>query len=397
MKLKSFLLLTASASALIWSCSTDETSVLKESYVDLPAIPYSYNVQTGSNTMNDHIPTLGRVLFYDRQLSVNNSVSCSSCHKQSLAFADNVAFSKGFDNRLTTRNSMPIQNLLAFNGGFFEGDSSRRFMVDPALSNFAPASFSGLFWDGRERILETMVLKPIGNHVEMGISDMSVLNQKLASIPYYQDLFNKAYGSSEVTTEKIGKALSSFLLSITSNNTKADLANSEFTIDSSVKPGSDNNSGPILSPIESRGKDLFMTVYDCNACHQVQNPHGYIMAGTFANIGLDVQYQDNGLQAVTKRAADAGKFKIPSLRNVALTAPYMHDGRFETLDDVLNHYSEGIANNPNLDTRLKKDGQPMSLQIPQHDRDAIIAFLNTLTDHQMISDVKFSNPFKIKK
>jgi cytochrome c peroxidase len=264
-----------------------------------------------------------------------------------------------------------------------------------------PSASAGLFWDGREGVLQTMVLKPIGNHVEMGISDMNVLNQKLSSIPYYTELFNNAFGSPEITTEKIGKALSAFLLSITSRNTKADhniLGIDTFedhknsltlptVVDESMK----------LTAIEDRGRNLFMTVYDCNACHQVQNPHGYIMAGTFANIGLDAQYADNGLQNVTKRSSDAGKFKIPSLRNVALSAPYMHDGRFATLNEVLGHYSEGIANHPNLDKRLKKDGQPMRLQIPQHDKEAIIAFLHTLTDYEMINDPKFSNPFKIKQ
>jgi cytochrome c peroxidase len=393
MKIKSFIFSGLALSLIVWACAPEESS-LKESYLDLPALPYSYNVMTDPNMVNDHIPTLGRVLFYDRQLSVNNSVSCSSCHKQSLAFADNVAFSTGFDNRLTLRNSMPIQNLLAQNFVFLDPGFSQPELS--SSSNFFAGTSAGLFWDGREGILQTMVLKPIGNHVEMGISDMNVLNQKLSSIPYYRDLFTKAFDSPEVTTEKIGKALSSFLLSITSRNTKADHSMVNIMIDDRINKTDESIPHGELSAIEGRGMNLFMTVYDCNACHQVQNPHGYIMAGTFANIGLDAQYADNGLQNVTKRTSDAGKFKIPSLRNVALTAPYMHDGRFETLHDVLDHYSEGIANHPNLDKRLKKDGQPMRLQIPQQDKEAIIAFLHTLTDHEMISDPKFSNPFKIK-
>jgi cytochrome c peroxidase len=395
MKIKSFIFFGLALSAIIWACAPEESS-LKESYLDLPALPYSYNVMTDPNGINDHIPTLGRVLFYDRQLSVNNSVSCSSCHKQNLAFADNVAFSTGFDNRLTLRNSMPIQNLLAQNFVFLDSGFSIRPEVSSS-SNFFAGTSAGLFWDGREGILQTMVLKPIGNHVEMGISDMNILNQKLSSIPYYRELFTKAFDSPEVTTEKIGKALSSFLLSITSRNTKADHSMINTVLDDKFNTTDESIPHGELSAIEERGMNLFTTVYDCNACHQVQNPHGYIMAGTFANIGLDAQYADNGLQNVTKRSSDAGKFKIPSLRNVALTAPYMHDGRFETLNDVLDHYSEGIANHPNLDKRLKKDGQAMRLQIPQHDKDAIIAFLHTLTDYEMIKDPKFSNPFKIKQ
>jgi cytochrome c peroxidase len=120
------------------------------------------------------------------------------------------------------------------------------------------------------------------------------------------------------------------------------------------------------------------------------------MAGTFANIGLEQSYEDNGLGAITKRSADNGKFKIPSLRNVTLTAPYMHDGRFNTLDDVMEHYSHGIESHPNLDPRLRtQTGEPRVMEIPKGDKDAIIAFLHTLTDYNMITDRKFADPFKL--
>lgn len=362
---------------LCYACATDEPQQLKTAYLDLPAIPYTYKVGT-----NDHLPTLGRVLFYDRQLSVNNSMSCSSCHKQSAAFADNAAFSKGFENVLTARNSMPIQNL----GSSFVSSG----IIDPIVNSlpkpgepgFFPGGLGVLFWDGRESNLQTMVLKPVVNHVEMGIRDMNKLSQKLSDIPYYKELFRKAYGTEEVTSARIAQALSSFLISITSKKTRMDLA----------KDGAAQ-----LTSLELQGQQLFLSVYDCNACHQIQNPHGYLLAGTFSNIGLDAQYADNGLEQVTKRAADAGKFKIPSLRNVALTAPYMHDGRFATLDEVIGHYSQGIADHPNLDPRLRaEDGRPMQMSIPDHDKKAIIAFLHTLTDQEMITDVKFSNPFKAR-
>jgi cytochrome c peroxidase len=340
--------LAAFAVFSLFSCQSDEKE-LQRTTLDLPDVPYQY--LTGSD-----LPTLGRVLFYDNQLSLNNSVSCSSCHVQSLAFADNAKASTGFENRLTSRNSMPIQNL-----------------TDNSL-------FVSLFWDGRETSLQTMVLKPIVNHVEMGIPDVDQLAEKLQNIPYYQELFTKAYFSPEVTSDKIAIALSSFLRSIESKNTKLDRA--QFGATS-------------LSALESVGQQLFTETYDCNSCHQVQDPHGYIEAGTFANIGLDQVYTDKGFEEVTGNPADAGKFKIPSLRNVALTAPYMHDGRFETLDEVMEHYSEGIEDHPNLDPRLKSpEGTPMAFHIPEQDRRAIIAFLNTLTDQQMITDPRFSNPFK---
>ncbi len=332
------------------ACSDDSTSLSKTT-LKLPDAPYQY--LTGTS-----VPTLGRVLFYDRQLSLNNSVSCSSCHVQTLAFADNQKVSRGFEDRLTSRNSMPIQNL---NTGF-EG-----FPI-------------ALFWDGRETDLQTMVTKPIVNHVEMGIPELETLADKLSTVPYYEDLFVQAYNSPDITPDKIAHALSSFVMSIESRNTKFDRS----------LQGTES-----LSALENVGKQLFNETYNCNSCHQIQDPHGYIQAGTFANIGLDEVYSDNGVEQVTGSAADNGKFKIPSLRNVALTAPYMHDGRFETLDEVLEHYSVGIEDNPNLDQRLRsQDGGPMVFNIPDTDKQAIIAFLHTLTDQEMISDVRFSNPFK---
>jgi cytochrome c peroxidase len=349
------LLLSLLMLVFFWNACKNEDAELQTAYLELPDQPLDYG------QFNDHVPTLGRVLFYDPQLSVNNSVSCATCHKQTLAFADNTAFSKGFENRLTTRNSMPIQNL--------------------ATSSFGvPVS---LFWDGRESNLRQMVMRPIVNHIEMGISDPEVLARKLSVVPYYRDLFYKAYGTEEVTTAGIAEALTSFLGTITSTNTKFDRYNF-----GSVK----------LTALEEAGKALFIGTYDCNACHQVQNPSGYIFAGTFSNIGLDDHYADNGLENKTGMGGDAGKFKIPSLRNVLLTAPYMHDGRFSTLEEVLDHYSEGIEDHPNLDPRLRSatNGEPLKLHIPDSDKTAIIAFLSTLTDPQMITDRRFSNPFKAR-
>jgi cytochrome c peroxidase len=357
---KTVLFLFLAASCSIFSCGTDENPT-KVEVLELPSASYQYDASE-SNEM----ATLGRVLFYDRSLSVNNSLSCASCHKQSLAFADNVAFSVGFENRVTRRNSMPIQNLQT--GRFDDG----------GIATFG----SFLFWDGRESELSSMVLKPIANHVEMGIGDFDKLSKKLEGTSYYSKLFSDAYGSTEVTSDKVAQALSSFLRNISSMQSKFDKALA--------------GAGQ-LTALEQKGQDLFMTVYDCNQCHQIQTPHGYEFAGTFANIGLDAEYKDVGREEVTNFRFDNGRFKIPSLRNVALTAPYMHDGRFENLDEVLEHYSDGIANNEALDPRLRtKTGDPMRFNIPESDRKAIIAFLNTLTDQGMITDVRFSNPFKAK-
>jgi cytochrome c peroxidase len=352
--------------AVLFSCKKDEPT-LKTSYLDLPAVPANYGVGT-----NNYVPELGRVLFYDKQLSINNSVSCSSCHKQVYGFADNVALSRGFDNQLTVRNSMPIQNL---------GVSS----FEPNNSNNDPVFISGsaLFWDGREHNLNNMVLRPIINHVEMGISEIENLAEKLSKVDYYKPLFNKAFGAEQVTPQKISTALTSFVKSINSTHTKFDMS----IIGQSQ-----------LSGLEEIGKKLFISTYNCNTCHQVQSPNGYqTMGGGFSNIGLDKEYQDNGLAKTTGRSTDEGRFKIPSLRNVAFTGPYMHDGRFSSLEEVMEHYSTGIEDHPNLDFRLRDSmGQAEQKNISEADKKAIIAFLNTLSDFNVVTAPKFSSPFKTK-
>lgn len=363
---KTFVLAASVAVLISWYACQPEQVQVKSVTLDLPETSYVYAVGT-----NDEVPTLGRVLFYDPQLSVNNSISCASCHKQMLAFADNVQFSTGFENIKTSRNSMPIQNL-SFSG-FFRGDIGVGFF-DSTSTNAGT-----LFWDGRESNLKQMVLRPIANHVEMGVFDFDMITKKLQALPYYEDLFEKAFGDAEITKDKIADALSFFLVSIRSVNTKLDKVRRNETT---------------FTATELAGMQLFNTTYECNSCHQVQDPIGYLMAGGFANIGLDNNYQDSGLAQTTSRTSDVGKFKIPSLRNVALTAPYMHDGRFSTLEEVMGHYSEGMINHPNLDFRLRGSvNEAKVLNIPDADRKAIIAFLNTLTDVSMISDPKFSNPF----
>lgn len=322
------------------------------------------------------IEVLGKVLFYDKALSINNSVSCSSCHKQAFAFADNVAFSMGFENRPTSRNSMPLQNIS--NGFFFQMDGFEISNGDQI--RIMPGTMAGaLFWDGRESVLSEMVLKPIVNHKEMGINSLEQIVQKVAEKDYYQIAFKQVFGTDEITLEQIGQSLAGFLVKLTAFNTKFDLY----------------NRGEVqLNALEYQGLVLFNEKYDCNSCHQVQSPNGYIFAGTFSNIGLEKQYSDPGLFNVTLNPADHGKFKIPSLRNVALTAPYMHDGRFSTLDDVIGHYSDGLQTNTNLDRRLlDTNGKPMVMNISEYEKRAIIAFLHTLTDFELISNPDFSNPF----
>jgi len=366
------------------SCQDLQVDNVGETYLDLPSTRYQY---FNFNDTSNAIPTLGRVLFYDRQLSLNNTIACASCHKQSMGFADNQKFSRGFEGRFTTRNSMPIQNLAANN--IFAVDLSKEFAPGPG--QFFGSHF---FWDGREQQLEKLILQPVGNHIEMGITDVDALLAKLSDVPYYAPLFTEAFGSPEITEERISKAVTMFISSINTNNTRFDRYNmTRFTMDATGNPMKQD----VMSSLELEGMLLFQDKYDCNSCHQVTSTNGYVFAGTFANVGLDNVYDDPGLAKVTGNASDVGKFKIPSLRNVMYTAPYMHDGRFSTLEEVVDHYSEGIANHPNLDDKLKgANGEARSMNISEHEKTAIVAFLRTLSDESVLTDPKFSNPFKVK-
>lgn len=370
MKTKSLLIVFAFIGIFLFavsSCSKEaDASHVNSRTLDMEA-KYQYNA------VSAEMGHLGRVLFYDKTLSLNNGVSCGSCHLQSKAFSDDSQFSTGFERLETSRNTPPIQNLLE---------------IDQAL-----------FWDGRERLLKNMVMQPIFNHVEMGMSNTTELTKKVASKKYYQELFLKAFGEEEITFEKISEALGGFTSSIISNGSKFDRS---FSTLNSFVPTS------LLNKTEKEGMDLFFGKYDCGSCHNVFSAKGYdfpvpiksIPINTVAaeselvNIGLDANYSDNGRGALTGDSEDNGKFKIPNLRNIELTGPYMHDGRFSTLDEVIEHYNDGIKNHPNLDARLKdENGIPKVMHITSLEKQKLISFLKSMTDGKLITDPKFSDPF----
>ena len=337
-------------------------------YLDLPSTVdhyYGFNVYTQDSTPNFKA-TIGRVLFYDGHLSVNNVISCASCHKQGNSFADNTQFSTGFDGRPTKRNSIGIHNLVGFD----------TLMTKESIQSPGQP----LFWDGRETILLNLVDRPITNHVEMGIADPNTLPSKLAALSIYQPLFFKAYGDSSISSSRISECLSFFMAAIQSKKSRFDLSEIGMVT---------------LTAEEKNGEMLFNNKYPCGNCHHVFS--NFYTFSDFHDIGLDVNYSDMGLSAIDFSSQDKGKFRAPSLDNVALTAPYMHDGRFKTLSDVIDHYSHGINNSPNLDGMLRNaDSSAMKMNISDGDKQALIAFLNTFTDYSTISDPKFSNPFKIK-
>ena len=345
-------------------------------YLDLPSTPYTYYSKTIDSF--NKVATLGRVLFYEGKLSVNNAVSCGSCHKQEFAFADNVALSKGFEDRLTKRNSPPIQNLLGFG---FKGTPS--FFAN-----------TNLFWDGRENNIQSLIVRPISNHVEMGMEDLTQLPLKLATVSYYAQLFTNAYGSSEITTDKISNAIATFISSISATNSRFDQA--MFQTDSAGFLISRTNMS-VLTQQEQIGYSLFMTKYNCGNCHHIIT-NSYNDSETFIDAGLDASYTDLGRGTITQNSADNGKFKVPSLHNVALTAPYMHDGRFATLEEVIDHYSTGLQSSPNLSVFLTDSSKHNARQmnISSTEKEALVAFLKTFTDYSMITDPKYSNPFKVK-
>ena len=375
MKKTSVIICIAGAVLATYSCNKNNTTAVASKVIlELPAKTANYfttsNTITSPDTMNLQA-TLGRVLFYDPRMSVNNATSCASCHKQTLAFADNSAFSRGFENKLTGRNSPAIQNIV--------GESKMILFVNGFES-------TSLFWDGRVASAKDLISRPITNHVEMGITDMSVLTTKLSALSYYPPLFKSAFGDETVTSERISTAVAAFISSIKSDHSRFD----------DYKKGN-----ATLTAQELQGMSLFTSKYNCAKCHNIDHTIGnnYTAIGSnFVDIGLEDSYKDKGRGVITGNTTDKGKFKIPDLKNVALTAPYMHDGRYKTLDEVIEHYSSGILYSQNLDTLLQTDSRNAArkMNIGDNDKKALIAFLNTLTDNTVTTDPKFSNPFKIK-
>lgn len=319
----------------------------------------------------DQKATLGRVLFYDKRLSANNSLSCASCHQQKFAFADNRPLSRGIHGQETARNSMPLANLI----------------FTPTDDRFKKGAF---FWDLREATLRETVLRPIENPVEMGMP-LDKLPNKLSGEPYYASLFEGAFGDPEVTIDRIGEGLEAFLKVMVSYRSKFDRA---------FKIGMRH-----FTEEERLGRALFVGKAGCAQCHTLP----FFDASFPTNNGLDlISDKDPGLAGHTEKAFDNGFFKTPTLRNIELTAPYMHDGRFESLKEVVDFYNEGIQPHDQLDPILRaSDGttrnwtdisrserQAVRLDLSMEEREALVAFMKTLTDRPLINDDRLSDPFK---
>ena len=301
---------------------------------------------------------LGRMLFYETMLSRDDSQSCASCHRQEHAFTDTARFSLGVEGLPGKRQAMSVFNM-AWNTNEF-------------------------FWDGRAHLLRDQAILPIQDELEMDETLENVI-QKLSDSKTYRDQFTRVYGSDEITVDKLAKALEQFMMSIVSYDSKFDRWKAGLVE---------------LTESEERGMMLYNTEYneffpefsgaDCAHCHGGANFENDL----YMNNGLDSEadFTDLGRENVTMDIADRAKFKVPSLRNIELTAPYMHDGRFNTLEEVIEHYDNGIHPSPTLDFALLATTNT-GLRLDDQDKQDLINFLKTLTDESLLTDERYSDPF----
>lgn len=308
---------------------------------NFPAMVYGLN----QNPPNKAAFELGRMLFYDVRLSRDSTVSCGSCHQQFAAFANaGHLLSHGVGNRLGTRNSPALQNL--------------RWR-------------QGLMWDGSVSNLENQPLAPLTNPLEMG-ETLSGLLAKLNGDATYRQRFAAVYGAGTIDSYRLLRALSQFMAALTSSNSRYDKA---------VR----HEDGVSLSASELRGQTLLAS--KCASCHATD----LFTDETYRNNGLDATFpRDSGRAHISGQPADVGRFKVPSLRNVALTAPYMHDGRFQTLAQVLAHYDHGVTPSPTLDPALRPPGGRLGIALTTQEQTDLLAFLQTLTDQSFITDSRLS-------
>jgi cytochrome c peroxidase len=328
------------------------------------ATPFDLEVPQGfppaivppDNPMTVEGVRLGRHLFYEEALSGDNSMSCASCHMQQRAFTDGKAVSKGIDGIAGRRSAMPLFNL-AFEEKFF--------------------------WDGRSLTLEEQALIPIEDPIELN-ADLDTVIMRLESRALYQRLFEEAFGSAEVTADRMAKAIAQFERTLIS-------ANSKFDKVMRLKDGTQ------FTPLEDQGRAMYFSeVGDCFHCHGAAET-SYLMGAfgrdlQFANNGLKMQYQDEGRAEVTGKPSDVGKFKVPSVRNVEFSFPYMHDGSIPNLDSLVGFYNFGGHKHPNIDPNMKAAGEGRGWT-PQQ-RNALKAFLQTFTDYEFLQDTAYSNPFQ---
>jgi cytochrome c peroxidase len=331
-------------------------SAIRVAAPDAPATSLPFVVPTGfpqpryaleRNPLTVEGVALGRTLFYESRLSRDSSIACAECHTQPYAFSHHGHdLSHGIDNQVGTRNALALQNL-AWNPSFF--------------------------WDGGVTDLDLLPITPIQEHTEMGQTMTAVVGM-LQRDKAYRARFRAAFGTEEVTSARMLQALSQFMLTLVSDSSRYDKHRR-------------GEVGGTLTADELAGKQLF-TTKGCANCHAGPLFTDY----SFRNNGLSIAYnQDAGRAKITEQDADQYTFRVPSLRNVARTFPYMHDGRFATLEAVLKHYATGVYATPNLDPLLKKSGKP-GISLTATEQGQIVAFLKTLTDDSFVNNPRFGPP-----
>ncbi len=359
--MKYALLATLAIAAVVLSGCGNETTPADPAVYD--ATPYAFDPQglprpplpTDYPLTNARVQ-LGRLLFYDGRLSRTGNQSCATCHTQTSGFSDLRKFSIGVRGLPGTRQAMMIANLAWHRRGFF--------------------------WDGRSPTLRDQALHPIQDPLEMD-NTLQAAVATIQALPEYRAQFIRAFNTDTVTAERIGVALEQFMLSIVSGNSKWDR----------VQRGTD-----VFTPEEERGRRLFFTEFDptgkvrsgeCFHCHGGPN----FTNDRYMNNGLDndASFTDLGREKVTGLASDRAKFKVPSLRNIAVTPPYMHDGRFSTLEDVVIHYARGVQRSSTADPLLQYNFDP-GLNLTGEDVQDLVAFLRTLTDSAYLFDSRYSRP-----
>ena len=345
--------------SLFSSCKKDKITYVATPFQ--PQIPshFPQMIVPADNPFTVEGVGLGRRLFYDKRLSLDNSISCASCHQLGNAMSDPMTFSQGVNGGIGTRNSMALFNL-----GY------QKFF----------------FWDGRASTLEQQILEPVPNPVEMHLLWKDAIYRLKSDITYRND-FYKAFGEEGIDSLKVSKAIAQFLRTIISGESKFDVM---YKVENNLSLTSEQQQiQATVTPEEWAGYDLFKSLNgaDCFHCH-----NGPLMqVQKLSNNGLDATFTDLGHGAISGNPNDNGKFKVPSLRNIALTAPYMHDGRFATLDEVIEHYSSGIHVTPTIDPLIEFAGQG-GVQLDSQEKMLLKAFLMTLTDYKFVNNNNYKAP-----
>lgn len=358
--MRSFLIFVFCFVAFFVSCKKEQTPTpvsYQPTPLDLPT-PEGFPPMPVSsvNPLTHEGVALGRRLFYDPILSSDSTFSCASCHSQEKAFTDSpLKTSIGVHNDTVTRNAMPLFNL---------------------------AWYPSFFWDGRSTSIEDQVFFPVRSHVEMDL-DWNTAVARIRAHGIYPEMFRKAFGDIAIDSTHIAYAIAQFERTLLSYNSKFDR----------VKRGE-----LFFADDELDGYLLMIDFFggDCLHCHPVES-NLLITTLNFRNNGITNaatpdDYPDKGYGEVTGNPLDYGKFKVPSLRNIALTGPYMHDGRFATLDEVLDFYSTGVHNSANVDPKMEYSFQG-GVQLTADEKSKIKAFLLTLTDSVFINNDDYSSPF----